>query len=137
MITVATEADLLQWLKKNKNLFLNKVVRLHGSMGAGKTTLVRLYLSLFSQAEVASPTFSVHHQYQTSAGVVDHMDLFRLENPEELDQAGLWEILKNSSTVFIEWPERVPSASWPQNRSYVDVFIEVKDSSRLLRWLSL
>lgn len=138
-LELKSENDLLDWLKRHKNFLANKVIRLHGDMGAGKTTLVRLYLSLVAtQNEVASsPTFALHHQYKTLTGVLDHMDLYRLESAEALEEAGFWDILNKAETMFIEWPERVSLEQWPKNRSYVDLFLEMKSSGRFLRWLSL
>ena len=138
MIEIKKEEDLAQWLQQNQNLLANKIVRLRGSMGAGKTTLVRLYLALISKdQEVSSPTFALHHRYQTQIGPVDHMDLFRLKNPDELEEAGFWDILDQAKTLFIEWPERVPDALWPKHLQYVDLCLEMRGSSRFLLRLSL
>ena len=138
-IELKSEQDLLDWLKKHKNSLAKKVIRLHGDMGAGKTTFVRLYLSLISeQDEIASsPTFALHHQYKTQVGLVDHIDLYRLENSEALEEVGFWDILDKAETIFIEWPERVPKQQWPLNRQYVDLYLELKPLGRFLRWLSL
>lgn len=138
-VELKTEKDLLKWLEKNQNLLQAKVIRLHGDMGAGKTTLVRLYLSLIApeNEDGTSPTFAVHHQYKTKSVVVDHLDLFRLEGIEDLEQVGFWEILKNTQMAFIEWPEKVPETLWPKNHTYMDLYLEVKSSSRFLFWFSL
>lgn len=142
---IKSESDLLSWLNTNQDLLKNKVIRLHGDMGAGKTTLVRLYLSLIApeNENVSSPTFALHHQYQTNIGKIDHLDLYRLEDREALDESGFWEILNDSKTIFIEWPSRVPENLWPKNKQYTDLFLQLKQSSdskestRFLSWLSL
>lgn len=138
-IELKSEQDLLDWLKQHQAKLTNKVIRLHGGMGAGKTTLVRLYLSLVTlqKEEASSPTFALHHQYQTTHGPLDHIDLYRLEDSETLQEAGFWDILNSAQTIFIEWSDRVPQHLWPQDRAYVDLTLELRPSGRFLSWLSL
>ncbi len=138
-VELKSEADLYEWITQHKSLLAGKIVRLHGDMGAGKTTLVRLYLSLviLENESASSPTFALHHQYKTSIGPIDHVDLYRLEDEGALEAAGFWDILKQTRMMFVEWPERVPEHLWPNSLQYVDLFLEVKPSGRFLRWLSL
>ena len=82
-------------------------IGLQGGLGAGKTTLVRYLVERLggSTTEVASPTYTLHHEYSLSGGMIlDHWDLYRLNAlPVELDQQ------PSSGTIrIIEWPERCP-----------------------------
>lgn len=85
------------------------VVALSGDLGAGKTTFVAAAVrELHGPAsEVASPTFTFWHRY---AGVppIEHLDLYRLEDPAEATELGLHEALVPASIAFVEWPERLP-----------------------------
>lgn len=89
------------------------VVAVHGTMGAGKTTLVRAVLQVWgTEEEGASPTFGlVHHHTVSRQGVpcqVRHMDLYRLEHEEEAERAGIADMLLEDVLTLVEWPERVP-----------------------------
>ncbi len=83
------------------------VVLLIGNLGAGKTTLAKGIISGLGAAEpeeVSSPTFTLIHEY----GRVYHIDLYRLDRPEELGTLGLDEIFDRDAVVLIEWGERFP-----------------------------
>ena len=89
------------------------VVAVHGTMGAGKTTLVRAVLQAWgTEEEGASPTFGlVHHHTVSRQGdpwQVRHMDLYRLEHEEEAERAGIADMLLEEVLTLVEWPERVP-----------------------------
>ena len=91
------------------------VVALYGELGAGKTTLARGVLrGLGHRGDVASPTFPIVQTYDPP-GVrlpVWHVDLYRIEHPEELGELGLDEAMSDGA-LLIEWPERLPFL-WPQ-----------------------
>ena len=80
-------------------------------MGSGKTTLIQSIVSqLGSQDTVSSPTFGLVHQYTTTKGEVIHMDLYRLEKEDELEQLGFEDYIQTGNLCFIEWPEMVAKA---------------------------
>jgi len=84
------------------------VVLLIGNLGAGKTTLAKGIVSGLGVApveEVASPTFTLIHEY---GGGVYHIDLYRLDEPREVESLGLDEIFASARCVLIEWGERFP-----------------------------
>jgi tRNA threonylcarbamoyladenosine biosynthesis protein TsaE len=83
------------------------VVALHGTLGAGKTTLARGVLrGLGFEDDVASPTFPIVQLYDTVPPLW-HVDLYRIEAPEELEELGLDEA-RLDAALLIEWPERLP-----------------------------
>ena len=90
------------------------VVLLIGNLGAGKTTLAKGIVSGLGAAapeEVSSPTFTLIHEY----GRVYHIDLYRLETPQQVATLGLDEIFDREAIVLIEWGERFPDLM-PENR---------------------
>jgi tRNA threonylcarbamoyladenosine biosynthesis protein TsaE len=86
------------------------VIALFGDLGAGKTTLVRGILrGLGFEGEVASPTFPIVQPYEELAVPVWHVDLYRIEDPSELEELALDEA-REDSALLIEWPERLGEA---------------------------
>lgn len=83
-------------------------------MGVGKTTFTReLLLALgVSQPPEGSPTFPIAHEYQSSAAKkpsIVHLDLYRLRDEAELDDAGIPEYFEDPSRlVFVEWGSQFP-----------------------------
>lgn len=89
------------------------VVALFGDLGAGKTTLTRgLLRGLGHDGDVGSPTFPIVQTYDELAVPLWHVDLYRIEDPAELDELALDEALDHAALV-IEWPERLGAALWP------------------------
>jgi tRNA threonylcarbamoyl adenosine modification protein YjeE len=83
------------------------VLALTGDLGAGKTTLAQAICRGYEVTEpVTSPTFALVHTYEAPRSPVHHLDLYRLEREEELDQIGFDEIVAAHALVIVEWPER-------------------------------
>lgn len=83
---------------------------LSGPLGAGKTTLVRgLLRALGIDGRVTSPSYTLIESYETEAGPVHHLDLYRLADAAELEHLGLTDLLAEPALLLIEWPERAPA----------------------------
>jgi len=85
------------------------LVLLAGGLGAGKTTLARAIvraLMLDPELEVPSPSFALVQPYERSDLVILHADLYRLADPRETDELGLFD--RDDAIVLVEWPERAP-----------------------------
>ncbi len=92
------------------------VVALFGDLGAGKTSLARGVLAALGLAEEApSPTFAIVQPYAPPevALPVAHVDLYRLEDPDEAEELGLDELLEDG-VLLVEWPERLGAALWSE-----------------------
>jgi tRNA threonylcarbamoyladenosine biosynthesis protein TsaE len=103
-----TRDDLRDWGRRfGRSAHAPTVVVLHGELGAGKTTLVQAICAGYGvTADVTSPTFALVHEYDAPRSPVMHLDLYRLERPDQLDAIGWDEILVSRALVLIEWPER-------------------------------
>jgi tRNA threonylcarbamoyladenosine biosynthesis protein TsaE len=91
------------------------VVALSGDLAAGKTTLTRgLLRGLGFEGDVASPTFPIVIVYDPPDVRLPlwHVDLYRIEDPAEIEELALDEALEDGALV-IEWPERLGTALWP------------------------
>lgn len=86
------------------------VVLLQGDLGMGKTVLARgLAAGLgVPEEDVRSPTFTLINLYQGRLPVY-HIDLYRIDEPTELQELGLEEILGADGVAIVEWPERLGS----------------------------
>ena len=109
-----------------KTLSFPEILYLTGELGAGKTTLTRYLLhALGHQGNVKSPTFSLLEIYQLNIGPVYHLDLYRLNDPEELDTIGFRDLLNDYGFLLIEWPEKgagvLPPPTVAVHLSYADV----------------
>ena len=89
------------------NMFgLPACIYLHGEMGAGKTSLCQsIILAAGYPGVVTSPTYNLIHEYPVPAGTIYHMDLYRLDDPSELEFLGMEDLWQNDSLFLIEWPE--------------------------------
>lgn len=119
-----------KWAKELAGTFRRPcVVLLDGEMGAGKTQFVRWFVEALGGNDASSPTFAIHQTYKTKMGDVDHLDLYRLENVQDLESTGFWDLLKQDRPlIFVEWANRLPSNVWP--RSWQVIALEIfKDSS--------
>ncbi|MGQ0428770.1 MAG: tRNA (adenosine(37)-N6)-threonylcarbamoyltransferase complex ATPase subunit type 1 TsaE [Gammaproteobacteria bacterium] len=85
---------------------------LSGELGSGKTTLARALLrALGVTGTIRSPTFTLVEPYETRAGTVHHLDLYRLERgATELEALGYRDLRALPGLVMVEWPERGGSA---------------------------
>ena len=102
---------------------------LSGELGAGKSVLVRSVIhALGYEGRVKSPTYTLIEIYDVAdrtdslINSIAHLDLYRLQDPAELDYLGFDDVIRENDLVMIEWPEqggdRVPPPSLHMSITY-------------------
>ena len=88
-----------------------RILLLNGSLGAGKTTLVKgIAKSLGITEPITSPTFALSQHYPSGSPPLIHIDLYRLEDTETANEFFLQEEEQSKmmeAIMVIEWPERL------------------------------
>jgi tRNA threonylcarbamoyladenosine biosynthesis protein TsaE len=102
------------------------LVALHGTLGAGKSSFCRAIVLALAphETEVPSPTFTLVQNYDTPHGPLAHLDLYRLKNPEELEEIGFSDL--RQGIMLVEWPDRMGSYA-PKN--HITVTLTVPDGA--------
>ena len=98
-----------------------RVLLFFGSMGAGKTTLIKsIVKSLGSLDVVQSPSFSIINEYTYGLNEIFHFDFYRISKEEEAYDMGVEEYFDSGNYCLVEWPERIPTLL-PQPRLEVRI----------------
>lgn len=111
------EAALEAWGRRvgrdavSGSLGLPLVIALRGPLGAGKSVLARaLARGAGVTSPMPSPTYNLLFDYGARGDVrVAHLDLYRLDDPDDVWELGWQELGEGRQLVLIEWPERAES----------------------------
>ena len=109
------------------------VLGLNGTLGSGKTRLTQaIGVGLgIPEGQVVSPTFTLCTPHQGRLPLI-HLDAYRINSIEEVDELGLDELVEDGAFLVVEWAERIAS-SLPN----IDVLIEIQVLSETSRQLEL
>jgi len=110
-----------------------RVFAFKGSMGAGKTTLIKAVCKSLGVGDVVtSPTFTLINEYRDRDGLpVYHFDFYRIKKPEEAMDIGYEEYFYSGFYCFLEWPEMIEKLL-PKDYVYVGIELDGKDNSRII-----
>ena len=91
-----------------RNAVPGQVFALDGDLGAGKTVFCRGFAEGLGVTElVNSPTFMIVQEYSTGRLPMFHFDVYRIEDPDELDDIGYEEYFRGAGVCMIEWASRI------------------------------
>jgi tRNA threonylcarbamoyladenosine biosynthesis protein TsaE len=112
-----------------------KIFAFSGSMGAGKTTIIKAICEVLGATDIiTSPTFTIVNEYKTLSGEsIYHIDFYRIKKTEEVFDFGIEEYLESGSYCFMEWPELVEGILPPET-VYVRITVD-KSEHRILNFL--
>lgn len=113
----------------------HSLIAFYAPMGAGKTTFITAVCKALGVEEdaISSPTFAIVNEYRGRGGrPIFHFDFYRIEQPAEALDIGLYDYLDSGELCLMEWPENV-EALLPEET--LQVHIEVApDGTRTLSW---
>jgi len=104
------------------------IIALYGDLGAGKTTLARAIIRTLMQdkkIEIPSPSFAIVQPYENKKISILHVDLYRINDENEIDELGLFD--DKNAIILVEWP---------QNSSHIEaianwqIYIEIEPTSQ-------
>ena len=136
-IDVKSVADLEQAAQRFvQEMGDETVYAFYGEMGAGKTTFIRALAGVLGvEDDVAnSPSFSIINEYRsdTTAELIYHFDLYRLESMDEAMDIGVEDYFDSGAICLIEWPERIKELL-----PYDTVEVDIKVNDDLSRTMTL
>ena len=83
------------------------VIYLRGELGAGKTLFTRAYIHAQGfEGYVKSPSYGLLETYELEGQTVLHLDLYRIEDPEELEFLAIRDLYGPDTVLMVEWPDR-------------------------------
>lgn len=111
------------------------IFALEGPMGAGKTQFTKgLAKAMGIKEEIVSPTFNLELDY----GRLVHVDAWRMQRGEELENLGLEGLINNKTVVAIEWADRVADTIRKYDEEAVVVWVKIdygrKEDERKISW---
>lgn len=112
-----------------------RIFAFYGSMGAGKTTLIKAFCKVLDVQDItSSPSFAIVNNYRSLSGVnVYHFDFYRIKNIEEVLDIGYEDYFYCGDYCFIEWPEKILQLL-PGNSVNIKITVSEADDSRIINY---
>ncbi len=125
--------EIAKWLIENSK---SRILLFNGTMGSGKTTLIKeISIQLGVEDVTSSPTFSlVNEYYSDKSGLLYHFDFYRINDEEEAYDMGIEEYFDNDAWCFIEWPQKVQNLL-PLDSSIINLTINA-DNTRTIELIN-
>ncbi len=123
--TTQIAIELAQKLKAEPKSF----IVLKGILGAGKTTFARAFIKEFlgKSIQVTSPTFNIAKTYEQKLA---HLDLYRVQNKDELDQLGFETYFYDYQCCMVEWLDQIENYQYLLPNQYTFIEINILDQNK-------
>lgn len=120
-VTTSQEETITLGERLGALLQMGDVLVLTGDLGAGKTQLTKgIAAGMGVEDDVTSPTFNILMVYDGADMPLYHFDLYRLDDPDQLEDIGLYEMLDGDGACVIEWGEQFSDEIGPER---LDVYL--------------
>jgi len=120
-VTASTDETIALGIRLGAALESGDILVLTGDLGAGKTQLTKgIAAALGVTDDVTSPTFNILMVYEGAQMPLYHFDLYRLDDPDQLEDIGLYEMLDGDGVCVIEWGEQFADEIGPER---LDVYL--------------
>jgi len=120
-VTTSQEETIALGERLGALLQMGDVLVLTGDLGAGKTQLTKgIAAGMGVEDDVTSPTFNILMVYDGADMPLYHFDLYRLDDPDQLEDIGLYEMLDGDGACVIEWGEQFSDEIGPER---LDVYL--------------
>jgi len=117
-----------------ENLTAGSIICLYGELGSGKTAFVQGIgsgLLISKKNYITSPTYTLINEYSGRINLF-HIDLYRIEDKNDLENIGFYEVFDDKSITVIEWAERLDKNFFP---NYLKVQFEIiADNLRIIKF---
>ena len=134
MIWICKELSQLDKISSEILMLSKKKIAFHGSMGVGKTTLIKSICKKLNVLDVVnSPTFSIVNEYISEInGKVYHFDFYRIIDKQELVDIGVQYYFDSSAYCFVEWPKMVDYLPFV----FDHIYIKLENNNRIIKLIS-
>ena len=106
--TLSPEETLEVGKELGKASMAGQVYALVGDLGVGKTVFTKGFAEgLGIEEAVNSPTFTILQIYDEGRSPLYHFDVYRIEEPEEMEEIGFDEYIEGDGVCLIEWAGRI------------------------------
>lgn len=134
--------NMKEWVSDFKTKVGTKdIILLNGEMGAGKSQFVKFFVEAMGSKESCSPTFAIHNYYELENIHIDHIDLYRVEDEDDLESTGFWELFdQDKAIICIEWADRMEKNVFPRTWKIHEINISKlprNENAREIQYLSL
>lgn len=114
-VTSATDETIALGERLGQALQAGDTLVLTGDLGAGKTQLTKgIARGMGVDDDVTSPTFNILMVYEGSSMPLYHFDLYRLDDPDQLEDIGFYDVLEGDGACVIEWGEQFADEIGPE-----------------------
>ena len=125
--TASAEETIRLGFYIGSKLRAGNIITLHGSLGCGKTTIVKgIAQALAVEEEITSPSFTLISEYDGNLALY-HMDLYRIDSIEEFELLGAEELLYGHGISIIEWAEKIETLL---PNSCISISFHIEDDGR-------
>ncbi|MCX7990937.1 MAG: tRNA (adenosine(37)-N6)-threonylcarbamoyltransferase complex ATPase subunit type 1 TsaE [Proteobacteria bacterium] len=107
-ISKSFEETILIGEEFSKKIYGGAIVALYGELGSGKTHFVKgIAKGLRVEREITSPSFVISQYYRGTLFNLIHIDLYRINNFNELEDIGWYDFLNEKNIILIEWADKI------------------------------